>query len=91
MSIHAQPSGRTPAAADEPLVSIVIPAYNNADYLDETMKTVLGQTYTNLEVIVSDHASTDATWTVMQRYRSDPGSPCCTPRPVAARCATGTG
>ena len=72
MSIHAQPSGRTPAAADEPLVSIVIPAYNNADYLDETMKSVLGQTYANLEVIVSDHASTDATWTVMQRYRSDP-------------------
>jgi glycosyltransferase involved in cell wall biosynthesis len=71
MSNHAQPSGRTPAA-DEPLVSIVIPAYNNADYLDETMKTVLGQTYTNLEVIVSDHASTDATWTVMQRYRTDP-------------------
>ena len=53
-------------------ISIVIPAYNNADYLDETMKTVLGQTYTNLEVIVSDHASTDATWTVMQRYRTDP-------------------
>lgn len=72
MSIHAQPSGPTPAAADEPLVSIVIPAYNNADYLDETMKSVLGQTYTNLEVIVSDHASTDTTWTVMQRYRTDP-------------------
>jgi len=57
---------------DQPLVSIVIPAYNNADYLDETMKSVLGQTYTNLEVIVSDHASTDDTWTVMQRYSSDP-------------------
>ena len=56
---------------DQPLVSIVIPAYNNADYLDETMKSVLGQTYTNLEVIVSDHASTDDTWAVMQRYSSD--------------------
>ena len=57
---------------DQPLVSIVIPAYNNAEYLDETMKSVLGQTYTNLEVIVSDHASTDDTWAVMQRYSSDP-------------------
>ncbi|MEC5183134.1 glycosyltransferase involved in cell wall biosynthesis [Cryobacterium sp. MP_3.1] len=57
---------------DQPLVSIVIPAYNNADYLDETMKSVLGQTYTNLEVIVSDHASTDDTWAVMQRYSADP-------------------
>lgn len=58
--------------SSSPLVSIVIPAYNNADYLDDTMKSVLGQTYTNLEVIVSDHASTDDTWLVMQRYRSDP-------------------
>ncbi|TFC56446.1 MULTISPECIES: glycosyltransferase family A protein [unclassified Cryobacterium] len=57
---------------DQPLVSIVIPAYNNADYLDETMKSVLGQTYTNLEVIVSDHASIDDTWAVMQRYSADP-------------------
>ena len=72
MSNIAQPSGRGPIAGDTPLVSIVIPAYNNADYLDETMRCVLGQTYTNLEVIVSDHASTDDTWAVMQRYRDEP-------------------
>ncbi|PXA70119.1 glycosyltransferase family 2 protein [Cryobacterium arcticum] len=69
MSIN---SAQTPSSQDEPLVSIVIPAYNNADYLDDTMKSVLGQTYTNLEVIVSDHASSDDTWSVMQRYSSDP-------------------
>jgi len=69
MSIN---SAQTPSSQHEPLVSIVIPAYNNADYLDDTMKSVLGQTYTNLEVIVSDHASTDDTWSVMQRYSSDP-------------------
>ncbi|TFC05471.1 glycosyltransferase family 2 protein [Cryobacterium adonitolivorans] len=72
MSNNSQQSGHTPSNPDEPLVSIVIPAYNNADYLDETMKSVLGQTYTNLEVIVSDHASTDDTWAVMERYSSDP-------------------
>ncbi|ANP71596.1 glycosyltransferase family 2 protein [Cryobacterium arcticum] len=72
MSTNSLPSGPTPSSQDEPLVSIVIPAYNNADYLDDTMKSVLGQTYTNLEVIVSDHASTDDTWAVMQRYSSDP-------------------
>jgi len=54
-----------------PLVSIVIPAYNNADYLDDTMQCVLAQTYTNLEIIVSDHASTDATASVMQAYVGD--------------------
>lgn len=72
MSNNSAPAGHTPSIQDEPLVSIVIPAYNNADYLDETMKSVLGQTYTNLEVIVSDHASTDDTWAVMERYASDP-------------------
>ena len=54
-----------------PLVSIVIPAYNNADYLDDTMKCVLAQTYTNLEIIVSDHSSTDATAAVMKAYAGD--------------------
>lgn len=63
---------QTHAGQDHPLVSIVIPAYNNADYLDDTMASVLGQTYPNLEVIVADHASTDDTWAVMQRYQSDP-------------------
>lgn len=53
------------------LVSIVIPAYNNADFLDETLRSVLAQTYRDLEVIVADHASTDATWDVMQRYAND--------------------
>lgn len=55
-----------------PLVSIVIPAYNNADYLADTMISVLGQSYRNLEVIVSDHASTDGTWAVMESFQSDP-------------------
>ncbi|MBG6058525.1 glycosyltransferase involved in cell wall biosynthesis [Cryobacterium sp. MP_M5] len=72
MSTDALPSGHAPSTPDETLVSIVIPAYNNADYLDDTMKSVLNQTYTNLEVIVSDHASTDDTWAVMARYSADP-------------------
>ena len=54
-----------------PLVSIVIPAYNNADFLDETLRSVLAQTYRDIEVIVADHASTDATWDVMQRFAHD--------------------
>jgi len=63
---------QTPANEKVPLVSIVIPAYNNADFLDETMRSVLAQTYRNLEVIVADHASTDNTWAVMERYATDP-------------------
>ncbi|MET1051296.1 MAG: glycosyltransferase [Mycetocola sp.] len=55
-----------------PLVSLVIPAYNNADYLAETMDSVLAQTYPNLEVIVADHSSTDTTRAVAERYSADP-------------------
>ena len=53
-------------------VSIVVPAYNNADYIEETMRSILAQTYSELEVIVSDHASNDATWELLQQFADDP-------------------
>lgn len=68
----SSPHQTLPGIGDAPLVSIVIPAYNNADFLDDTMASVLGQSYRNLEVIVADHGSTDETWTVMKGYESDP-------------------
>jgi len=55
-----------------PLVSIVVPAYNNADYLAETLDSILAQSYPSLEVIVADHSSADGTWDVMQAYANDP-------------------
>lgn len=55
----------------QPLVSIVIPAYNNAEYLAEAIDSALAQTYQNLELIVSDHSSTDDTLKVMHRYEAD--------------------
>ena len=43
-----------------PKVSIVIPVYNGADYLDEAVRSALGQTYKNIEVIVVNDGSADA-------------------------------
>ena len=51
-----------------PLVSIVIPAYNQARYLGEAIDSVLAQDYPATELIVIDDGSTDATQEVLQRY-----------------------
>jgi hypothetical protein len=55
-----------------PLVSVVIPTYNRAYCLPETIDSALGQTYPNVEVVVADDGSTDETEAMMgQRYGSD--------------------
>ena len=51
-----------------PLVSIITPAYNQADYLAETLDSMLAQDYPNIEYLVLDDGSTDATPQVLQRY-----------------------
>lgn len=51
-----------------PKVSIVIPAYNHADYLKQTIDSVLAQDYSNIELIVLDDGSTDHTAQVLESY-----------------------
>ncbi len=55
-----------------PRVSIVIPSYNNDEYIVETMRSVLAQTFTDFELIVADHSSADRTWELLQEFTSDP-------------------
>jgi glycosyltransferase involved in cell wall biosynthesis len=52
-----------------PLVSIVIPAYNLARYLEEAIDSVLNQDYQNIELIVLDDGSTDDTRQVLEKYQ----------------------
>jgi len=52
-------------------VSVLIPAYNAAAYIRQTLDSVLAQTWPNLEVIVVDDGSRDDTYALAQRYASD--------------------
>ena len=54
-----------------PRVSVVIPVYNRADLIRETLESVLAQTYRDLEVIVVDDGSTDETPEVLASYAHD--------------------
>mgnify|MGYP001576085848 CR=1 FL=1 len=56
---------------EKPLVSVITPTYNAGAYLRDTIRSVLGQTYSNLEHIIIDDGSTDDTAEVVRAF-SDP-------------------
>jgi len=51
-----------------PLISIVIPSFNQGNYIEQTITSILGQYYANLELIVIDGGSTDCTLDVIKKY-----------------------
>lgn len=53
---------------DEPTVSIGLPVYNGARFLPQAFESLLGQTYRDFELIVSDNASTDETAAICAEY-----------------------
>lgn len=55
-----------------PLVTVIIPNYNHAKYLDERLQSVLNQTYSNFEVIVLDDMSSDNSLDIINKYVSHP-------------------
>src|SRR5712692_376662 len=60
-------------AASQPLVSIVTPVYNGAQYLSECIESILAQTYTNWDYTIVNNCSTDGSLAIAQKYAaSDP-------------------
>ena len=52
-------------------VSVLVPTYNNAHFLDETIQSVLNQSFPDFELIIVDNQSTDNTDEVVQQYLHD--------------------
>jgi len=53
-----------------PLVSVVIPIYNGEKFLDESIKSILTQTYKNIELILINDASTDNSQKIIDRFKN---------------------
>jgi glycosyltransferase involved in cell wall biosynthesis len=58
---------RFPALPERPLVSVLMPAYNAAAFLEEAIASVMAQTFANWELLLLDDGSTDGTATIMER------------------------
>ena len=56
---------------DDPKISIVIPVYNDPDGVQQTIKAVIGQSFSEYEIWVSDNDSTDSTRAIAERYATD--------------------
>ncbi|MBD2256337.1 glycosyltransferase family 2 protein [Pseudanabaena sp. FACHB-2040] len=56
------------SSTTSPLVSVIIPAYNAAAFIDKTLQSALKQTHTHIEVLVIDDGSEDETPSIVQFY-----------------------
>ena len=51
-----------------PLVSIIVPVYNTAEYVEECIQSILTQSYKNIELILVDDGSTDGSKSICTKY-----------------------
>ncbi len=52
-----------------PKVSIILSSYNHADYIGESIKSILGQTFTDFELFIIDDCSNDESWKIIKSFK----------------------
>lgn len=73
---HYQPK-RIPSEQQTAMISVVVPVYNVAEYLEKSVESILGQTYQNLEIILVEDGSADESLAICKNMRLwIPGSGC---------------
>jgi glycosyltransferase involved in cell wall biosynthesis len=56
---------------NQPLVSICVPAYNSAEFLEKTLQSIINQSYRNIEIIIVDDCSKDKTSQIIRLIHDD--------------------
>ena len=52
-----------------PFISVIIPVWNGARYLDACLNSILRQSWQHFEIIIVDDGSRDATWNMLMRWK----------------------
>ena len=73
-----------PRTEDVDAVSVVVPCYNAAPFVSETLGSVFAQTYPSVEVIAVDDASTDDSWSVLDSFRETIAGACSIPSEIGS-------
>ena len=56
---------------EKPRISVIMPVYNAERYLEDSIKSILSQTYTNFELLIGDDGSTDRSFEIMKSFRDE--------------------